>query len=68
MLGLAVDLAATFTLAGVLRSLLFQVTAADPITFVVVPVVFACIAFAACVIPALSASRLDPVKSLLINN
>jgi putative ABC transport system permease protein len=67
LLGLALGLAATVPLARVLGSLLFQVTPADPITFVVVPVVFACIAFAACVIPARGAMRLDPTRALLIN-
>jgi hypothetical protein len=60
-------MAAIFPLARVLRSLLFQVTPADPITFIVVPVVFACIAFAACVIPVRGAMRLDPARALLIN-
>jgi ABC-type lipoprotein release transport system permease subunit len=43
------------------------VTPADPVTLVVVPIVFACIAFAACVIPARGAMRLDPTRALLIN-
>jgi hypothetical protein len=54
----------SFTLALLL---LFQVTPADPVTLVVVPIVFACIAFAACVIPARGAMRLDPTRALLIN-
>ena len=68
LVGLILGLAATFPLARVLRSLLFQVAPADPVTFVVVPIVFAFIALAACVIPAFGAVRVDPAKSLLINN
>ncbi len=67
-LGLALGLAATFPLTRVLRSLLFLVAPADPVTFLVVPILFACIALAACIIPARSAIRLDPAKSLLVNN
>jgi predicted permease len=67
LLGLALGLAATFPLTRVLRSLLFQVTPGDPITFTVVPVLFACIAFAACAIPARGAMRLDPARALLIS-
>ncbi len=67
LLGLMLGLAATFPLARVLRSLLFQVTPADPVTFVVVPILFGFIALAACVIPARGAMRLDPARALLIN-
>jgi putative ABC transport system permease protein len=65
LLGLALGLAATFPLARVLRSLLFQVAPADPVTFFAIPVLFASIALAACVIPARQAIRLDPAKALL---
>jgi putative ABC transport system permease protein len=68
LLGLALGLAATFPLTRVLRSLLFHVAPADPVTFLVVPILFACIALAACIIPARSAIRLDPAKSFLVNN
>jgi ABC-type antimicrobial peptide transport system permease subunit len=67
LLRLAVGLAATFPLARVLRSLLFQVTPADPVTFVVVLILSGFIALAACVIPARGAMRLDPARALLIN-
>jgi ABC-type lipoprotein release transport system permease subunit len=39
----------------------------DPVTFVGIPVLFALIAFAACVIPARTAMRLDPATALLSN-
>jgi putative ABC transport system permease protein len=68
LLGLALGLAATFPLARVLRSLLFHVAPANPVTLFTVPILFACIALTACVIPARSAIRLDPAKSLLVNN
>jgi len=68
LLGLALGLVAIFPLARVLRSLLFQVAPADPVTFLGVPILFACIALAACVIPARSAIRLDPARALLSNH
>jgi putative ABC transport system permease protein len=64
LLGLAFGLAAAFPLARVLRSLLFHVAPADPVTFFGVPVLFGSIALAACVIPARTAIRLDPAKAL----
>ena len=65
LLGLVVGVGATFPLAHILRSLLFQVASNDPLTFVAVPIVFALIALAAGVIPACSVMRLDPAKALL---
>jgi putative ABC transport system permease protein len=65
LLGLALGWAATLPLARVLRSLLFQVAPSDPITLLVVPLLFALIALAACVIPARNALRLDPAAALL---
>jgi putative ABC transport system permease protein len=65
MLGLVLGLAATFPLTRFVRSLLFEVAPADPVTLLFVPVLFASVALAACVIPALSAARLDPSKALL---
>jgi len=65
LLGMLFGLMATFPLTRVLRSLLFQVAPTDPITFVVIPVVFFLIALAACAIPARNAMRLDPATALL---
>ena len=67
LLGMLFGLMATFPLARVLHSFLFQVAPTDPFTFVGVPVVFGLIALAACAIPARSAMRLDPATALLSN-
>ena len=64
LLGLAIGLLATFPLTRALRSLLFQVAPADPITFVGVPFLFAFIALAACAAPVRSAVRIDPLAAL----
>jgi putative ABC transport system permease protein len=64
LIGLAVGFAGAFILARFLRSLLFQVSAADPWTYLLVSVVLSCAAALACWIPARRASHLDPVITL----
>jgi ABC-type lipoprotein release transport system permease subunit len=44
--------------------MLYQVTPNDPLTFVVVPFVFAAVAAAACCVPARRAMRIDPLVAL----
>lgn len=62
--GLALGLAASIALAGVLRSLLFGVTPYDPAVLGgVVGVLFA-VSLAACYIPARRATRVDPMVAL----
>jgi putative ABC transport system permease protein len=67
LLGMLFGLMATFPLARVLRSFLFQVAPTDPITFVAVPILFALIALLASAIPARRAMRLHPATALLSN-
>jgi putative ABC transport system permease protein len=62
--GLAIGIAAAFGLARLITSFLFGVTARDPYVFVGVPVLLAAVAFVAVWLPALRASRVDPLVAL----
>jgi putative ABC transport system permease protein len=62
--GLAIGLGASAALAGVLRSLLFQLQPRDPLTFVVAAVVLAAVALAASYLPTRRAMRVDPLVAL----
>jgi putative ABC transport system permease protein len=60
VVGLGVAAAATRLLA----SQLFGVSTMDPLTFATVPIVLGLVALAACYLPALRASRVDPIVAL----
>jgi len=62
--GLVFGLVGAFYLTGSLKTLLFEVTPTDPITFVLVGSVLAATALAACYIPARRATRIDPLIAL----
>jgi ABC-type antimicrobial peptide transport system permease subunit len=62
--GVAAGLALGFAFARALRSLLFGVGVADPLTFASVPAVLLVVAVAACYLPARRAAAVDPVTTL----
>jgi putative ABC transport system permease protein len=62
--GLVIGLAGALVGARLIRSMLFQIDATDPATFVGVSLLFLAVALAACLIPAWRASRVDPVVAL----
>jgi putative ABC transport system permease protein len=62
--GILAGLAGAFALTRVMTSLLFGVSATDAITFSAVAVLLAAVAFAATVIPARRATRVDPMVAL----
>jgi putative ABC transport system permease protein len=64
IIGAALGLAGALALTRLLKSLLFGVTATDPLTFVVVTVLLFAVALLACWIPARRAMRVDPLIAL----
>lgn len=62
--GVALGVAGALAATRVLQALLFGVTPLDPVTFLGVPLMFAIVALAAALTPALRATRVDPLAAL----
>ena len=62
--GLAAGLVLSFTVTRFLKSLLFQVSAADPVTFLSVSGLLLAITLVACYLPARRATTVDPLVAL----
>jgi macrolide transport system ATP-binding/permease protein len=62
--GLLVSFAVSFTASRLLATVLFNVSPTDVVTFVVVPLVLSVAALVASYIPALRATRIDPMTAL----
>jgi putative ABC transport system permease protein len=62
--GVGIGLAAALALTRVMRGMLFQVGATDPVTFVVVPLLLVGVAVLASWLPARRATRVDPIEAL----
>ena len=62
--GTALGIAAALMMARVMRSLIYNVSAADPLTFATVGFMVITIALLACYIPARRATKASPMVAL----
>jgi putative ABC transport system permease protein len=63
-IGLVIGMAAAFVLTRVMASLLFGISATDPVTFLTIALLLLAVAALASYIPALRATRVDPMIAL----
>jgi predicted permease len=64
LIGVGLGLVSALVVTRFIRSLLFNVAATDPLTFVLIPLLLLGVAFLAVYLPALKATRVDPVVVL----
>jgi putative ABC transport system permease protein len=64
VIGLVIGTGVAIASTRLLRALLFGIGPNDPITFIVMAMLFAAVALLACLLPGLRASRVDPMVAL----
>ncbi len=64
VIGILVGVVSAFALTRLLRSLLFEVTPTDPLTFLIVPLLLAVAALTGGWLPARRAAKIDPAEAL----
>ncbi|MGH9815692.1 MAG: ABC transporter permease [Candidatus Acidiferrales bacterium] len=62
--GAVIGLLGAFASTRVMRALLYETSPTDPLTFAVVVVLLSAVALLACIVPALRATRVDPLVAL----
>jgi putative ABC transport system permease protein len=66
LIGVVVGIGASFGLTRLIASFLFGVKTWDPMAFIAVPVVLSAVALVAVWLPAMRASRVEPMKALRV--
>ena len=64
LIGIAAGLAGSFLLTRIMRSLLFSVSATDPLSFTIMSILLALVAVLAGYVPATKAAKVDPMVAL----
>jgi putative ABC transport system permease protein len=64
VIGILIGLAGAFAFTRVLSSFLFQVSSKDPFIFIAISLTLALVALLARYIPALRATKIDPMNAL----
>jgi putative ABC transport system permease protein len=64
LIGIGIGLAAAFALTRLMSTLLFGVSASDPLSFVAVSLLMVTVALIASYLPARNATRVNPVVAL----
>jgi predicted permease len=64
LIGLAVGLGTALAVSHMLKTLLFQVSIYDPLTYILVPLLLSLVALVAILIPARSGTRVEPAVAL----
>jgi ABC-type antimicrobial peptide transport system permease subunit len=64
LIGVLIGLGAALALARLMKTLLFDLSPADPLTFGVIALLLTLVALVACWIPARRATKVDPMIAL----
>jgi ABC-type antimicrobial peptide transport system permease subunit len=64
LVGLAVGLGTALAVSRTLKTLLFQISVYDPVTYIVVPLLLSLVALVAILIPARAGTRVEPAVTL----